>query len=81
MAGATVFLIAIGILIFFMLTVQVALYKGRAEGYHSAIQRIGAQPVNDGFGFGCLKVFAAIGFIAFAGLCVYLGIAMAGAAG
>ena len=81
MTGATVFLMAIGILIFFLLAVQVALYKGRAEGYQSAIQRIGTAPANDGFGFGCLRVFAAIGFIAFAGLCVYLGIAMAGGAG
>ena len=81
MTGATVFLIAIGILIFFMLAVQVALYRGRAEGYHNAVQRMGTAPANDGFGFGCLKVFAAIGFVAFAGLCLFVGMAIAGGAG
>ena len=80
MAGATVFLIAIAILVFFVLAVQVALYRGRAEGYQDAYRRLGPNTANDGFGFGCLKLFAAIGFIAFAGLCLYLGMALSGGA-
>ncbi|MBN1641803.1 MAG: hypothetical protein JXA09_11255 [Anaerolineae bacterium] len=80
MTGPTVFLIAIGILVFFMLAVQVALYRGRAEGYRDAYRQIGSNAANDGFGFGCLKVFAAIGFIAFAGLCLYLGMALSNGA-
>jgi hypothetical protein len=75
-----VFLFAIGILVFFVLAVQIALYRGRAEGYRDACQRIGSHAANDGFGFGCMKVFAAIGFVAFAGLCLFLGVAMSGGA-
>jgi hypothetical protein len=74
MAGATVFVVAIGVVIVFVLAVQVALYRGRAEGYRAAYAHIGTNAANDGFG--CLKVFAAIGFLTFVGLCLYLGMAL-----
>lgn len=79
MDGITVFTAIVGSLIILGLLFKVSLLNSRLQGYREAQPHIiNGGTVADGGG-GCLRVFAIIGFVAFLGLCVYIGIVLASA--
>jgi hypothetical protein len=71
----SIIVIFIGGLVVVGLVIRIAMLNARLDGFREAQQQINNGNYNDRTGWGCLKIFAAIGFLTVCGLCFYLGLA------